>query len=190
MEVGSCRLSDKKIRGFDAELAFEAMKKRVENIQYYSNLGFIPADKVGGSVSMVMEYAYNDWSVAQMARHLNKTDDYNDFTYRAQSYKNMFDSSIGLIGQYAHGNEPSHHMAYLYNYAGVPWKTQAIVYEILETMYDDQPDGLSGNEDCGQMSAWYILSAMGFYQVCPGTPEYIIGTPMFDKSERQMCFVY
>ncbi len=249
---------EKGIRDFDAELAFEAMKKRVENIQYYSNLGFIPADKVSGSVSMVMEYAYNDWSVAQMARLLNKKQDYNDFIYRAQSYRNMYDASIGfmrpinsdrnwvspfdptegskhfvegnsyqyslfaphdvnglidliggdekfiawmdtlftkqsehdetaidatgLIGQYAHGNEPSHHMAYLYNYAGVPWKTQAIVHEILDTMYDDKPDGLSGNEDCGQMSAWYILSALGFYQVCPGTPEYIIGTPIFDKA--------
>ncbi len=247
----------KGIRDFDAGLAYEAMKKRVQDIGYYSNLGFIPADKVGGSVSMVMEYAYNDWSVAQMAKLFNKTDDYEDFIYRAQSYKNMFDSSIGfmrpinsgrkwvspfdpaegsehfvegnayqyslfaphdvnglieliggdekfiawmdtlftkqsahdetaidatgLIGQYAHGNEPSHHMAYLYNYAGAPWKTQAIVSEILKTMYDDKPDGLSGNEDCGQMSAWYILSAMGFYQICPGTPEYIIGSPIFDK---------
>jgi predicted alpha-1,2-mannosidase len=247
----------KGIRGFDAELAFEAMKKRVKNIQYYNNLGFIPADKVSGSVSMGMEYAYNDWSVAQMARLIDRKEDYNYFIYRAQSYRNMYDASIGfmrpinsdrnwvspfdptegsehfvegnsyqyslfaphdvngiidliggdekfidwmdtlftkqserdgtvidatgLIGQYAHGNEPSHHMAYLYNYVGVPWKTQAIVHGILDTMYDDQPDGLSGNEDCGQMSAWYILSAMGFYQVCPGTPEYIIGTPIFDK---------
>ena len=247
----------KGIRGFDGELAFEAMKKRVENIGYYKDLGFIPADKVGGSVSMVMEYAYNDWSVAQMAKELGKEEDYRDFIYRAQSYKNMFDASTGfmrpknsdrnwvspfeptegsehfvegnsfqyslfaphdvnglidliggddkfnawldtlftkksvhdenvidatgLIGQYAHGNEPSHHMAYLYNYAGQPWKTQALVRQILETLYDDKPDGLSGNEDCGQMSAWYILSAMGFYQVCPGTTEYIIGSPLFPK---------
>jgi hypothetical protein len=71
-------------------------------------------------------------------------------------------------------------MAYLYNYAGVPWKTQKIVREILDTLYDDQPDGLSGNEDCGQMSAWYILSAMGFYPVCPGSPNYVIGSPIFD----------
>ena len=247
----------KGIRDFDAKLAFEAMKKRVENIGYYKDLGFIPADKVGGSVSMVMEYAYNDWNVAQMAKELGKEEDYRDFIYRAQSYKNMFDASTGfmrpknsdrnwvspfeptegsehfvegnsfqyslfaphdvnglidliggddkfidwldtlftkksvhdenvidatgLIGQYAHGNEPSHHMAYLYNYAGQPWKTQFLVRQILETLYDDKPDGLSGNEDCGQMSAWYILSAMGFYQVCPGTPEYIIGSPLFPK---------
>uniref|UniRef100_UPI003216D072 GH92 family glycosyl hydrolase n=1 Tax=uncultured Draconibacterium sp. TaxID=1573823 RepID=UPI003216D072 len=247
----------KGIRDFDEQLAFEAMKKRVENIGYYKDLGFIPADKVGGSVSMVMEYAYNDWSVAQMAKLLDKEQDFQDFSKWSQFYKNMFDPEIGfmrpkhsdrswispfdptegsehfvegnayqyslfvphdvnglidliggdnkfiswmdtlfakqsihdetaidatgLIGQYAHGNEPSHHMAYLYNYAGAPWKTQAIVRQILETMYDDKPDGLSGNEDCGQMSAWYILSAMGFYQVCPGTPEYIIGSPIFDK---------
>ncbi|WP_372931785.1 GH92 family glycosyl hydrolase [Mariniphaga sediminis] len=99
--------------------------------------------------------------------------------------KSKYDDSVidatGLIGQYAHGNEPSHHMAYLYNYAGQPWKTQKMVRQILDTLYDDQPDGLSGNEDCGQMSAWYILSAMGFYPVCPGTPDYIIGTPIFDE---------
>jgi len=247
----------KGIRGFDEELAFEAMKKRVQDIGYYKDLGFIPADKVGGSVSMVMEYSYNDWSVARMAKLLGKEEDYQDYIYRAQFYKNLFDASTGFmrpknsdrtwvtpfdpsegsehfvegnsfqyslfaphdvnglidliggdqkfiawmdtlftkqskhdenvidasgpIGQYAHGNEPSHHMAWLYNYAGVPWKTQAMVRRILDTLYDDQPNGLSGNEDCGQMSAWYILSAMGFYQVCPGTPDYVIGSPIFNK---------
>lgn len=247
----------KGLRDFDFELAFEAMKKRVENIPYYKDLGFIPADKVGGSVSMVMEYSYNDWSVAQMAKHLEKEIDLQDFQQRARFYQNMFDpttgfmrpknldgtwvspfdptegsdhfvegnsyqyslfaphdvnglirligsednfgnwldslftveskhdeeaiDATGLIGQYAHGNEPSHHMAYLYNYAGVPWKTQSMVREILESMYNDKPDGLSGNEDCGQMSAWYIFSAMGFYPVCPGEPNYIIGSPIFDK---------
>jgi len=87
----------------------------------------------------------------------------------------------GLIGQYAHGNEPSHHMAYLYNYIGKPWKTQKLVHKIMQEMYTDSPDGLCGNEDCGQMSAWYVLSAMGFYQVCPGQMQYIIGSPQFDK---------
>src|SRR5512133_2221089 len=87
----------KGIREFDAELAFEAMKKRVENIGYYKDLGFIPADKVGGSVSMVMEYAYNDWSVAQMAKELGKEEDFSDFIYRAQFYENMFDSSTGFM---------------------------------------------------------------------------------------------
>ncbi|WP_158870069.1 GH92 family glycosyl hydrolase [Maribellus comscasis] len=247
----------KGIRDFDAELALEAMKKRVESIPYFNDLGFIPADKVGGSVSMTMEYAYNEWAVAHMAKSLNKEDDFQDYIYRSQFYRNLFDSSTGfmrpknsdgswitpfdpaegsehfvegnsyqyslfapqdinglidliggdekfiawmdtlftkesihdegaidatgLIGQYAHGNEPSHHMAYLYNYAGAPWKTQSMVRRILDTMYDDKPNGLSGNEDCGQMSAWYILSAMGFYQVCPGTPDYVIGSPVFDK---------
>jgi predicted alpha-1,2-mannosidase len=247
----------KGIKGIDYELAFEAMKKRVEGIGYYKDLGYIPADKAGGSVSMVLEYAYNDWSVAQMAKALNKQEDYRDFTYRSQFYRNMYDPTTGfmrpknsdrnwvtpfdpaegsdhfvegnsfqyslfapqdvnglidliggdekfiawmdtlfikksghdlnvidasgLIGQYAHGNEPSHHMAYLYNYAGVPWKTQGIVRQIIDTLYDDKPDGLSGNEDCGQMSAWYILSAMGFYPVCPGSANYVIGSPLFEQ---------
>jgi len=87
----------------------------------------------------------------------------------------------GLIGQYAHGNEPSHHMAYLYSYAGIPWKTQKIVHQIIDEMYSNTPDGLSGNEDCGQMSAWYVFSAMGFYPVCPGSNDYILGTPKFDS---------
>ena len=87
----------------------------------------------------------------------------------------------GLIGQYAHGNEPSHHMTYLYDYTGEPWKTQERVHQVLSNFYTSKPDGLIGNEDCGQMSAWYVLSAMGFYQVCPGTQEYAIGTPQFDQ---------
>lgn len=89
----------------------------------------------------------------------------------------------GLIGQYAHGNEPSHHVAYLYNYAGQPWKTQIIVDKIFKEFYSTKPDGIVGNEDCGQMSAWYILSSMGFYQVAPGNPVYTIGRPLFDKVE-------
>ena len=88
----------------------------------------------------------------------------------------------GLRGQYAHGNEPSHHMAYLYAFAGQPWKTQALVAELRETMYGARPDGLAGNEDCGQMSAWYVLSALGFYSVTPGLPEYVIGTPLFGRA--------
>ena len=87
----------------------------------------------------------------------------------------------GLIGQYAHGNEPSHHMAYIYNYCGAPEKTQFFVDSILKTFYTNTPDGLSGNEDCGQMSAWYVLSSMGFYPVSPGSPTYAIGRPMMDK---------
>ena len=86
----------------------------------------------------------------------------------------------GLIGQYAHGNEPSHHILHLYNKVGQPWKTQALVDSVLHSQYFNDPDGLSGNEDCGQMSAWYILNSMGFYQLCPGKPEYSIGRPLFD----------
>ena len=88
----------------------------------------------------------------------------------------------GLIGQYAHGNEPSHHIAHLYNYVGQPWRTQELVDEVLHTLYSNAPDGLSGNEDCGQMSAWYLLNAMGFYQVCPGRPVYSIGRPLFNQA--------
>ncbi len=92
----------------------------------------------------------------------------------------------GLIGQYAHGNEPSHHMAYLFNYIGQPWRTQELVHKICNEFYTNTPDGLIGNEDCGQMSAWYVLSAMGFYPVCPGDGQYAIGTPLFDKVTIQL----
>ncbi len=88
----------------------------------------------------------------------------------------------GLIGQYAHGNEPSHHMAYLYNYIGKPNKTQFRVNQILNQFYKNSPDGLIGNEDCGQMSAWYILSSLGMYQVCPGNQQFTLSSPIFDKA--------
>ena len=88
----------------------------------------------------------------------------------------------GLIGQYAHGNEPSHHMAYLYNFVNKPYKTQEKVHEILTTLYTNTPDGISGNEDCGQMSAWYVFSSLGFYPVTPASNTYIIGKPLFDTA--------
>ena len=88
----------------------------------------------------------------------------------------------GLVGQYAHGNEPCHHIAYLYAYAGAPYKTQERVRYLLEAMYDNQPDGLAGNEDCGQMSAWYIISALGFYPVDPVSGNYVFGAPLFDRA--------
>jgi predicted alpha-1,2-mannosidase len=88
----------------------------------------------------------------------------------------------GLVGQYAHGNEPSHHVAYLYTYAGAPYKTQERVRSLLETMYRDDPDGMAGNEDCGQMSAWFVLSALGFYSVDPVSGHYVMGTPLFDRA--------
>ena len=94
--------------------------------------------------------------------------------------------STGMIGQYVHGNEPSHHVAYLYNYTDSPWKTQKYVSEIMHELYKNSPDGLCGNEDCGQMSAWYVMSAMGIYPVNPVSGEYQIGTPMF--SEMQIRF--
>ena len=87
----------------------------------------------------------------------------------------------GLIGQYAHGNEPSHHITHMYNYVNRPWRTQELVDSVLHNQYFNAPDGLSGNEDCGQMSAWYILNSMGFYQVCPGKPVYSIGRPLFEE---------
>jgi predicted alpha-1,2-mannosidase len=88
----------------------------------------------------------------------------------------------GIIGNYVHGNEPSHHIAYLYTYTGEPWKTQEKIPMILGSMYRDAPDGLCGNDDCGQMSAWYIFSALGFYPVCPGTTQYAIGAPYFEET--------
>jgi len=252
----------KGIRGYDVEKAFEAMKHSATRdklgLDYYKELGFIPVEKESESVSKTLEYAYDDWTLAEMAKVLGKTDDFEEFTKRAQYYKNVFDPETkfmrgrfrntwfapfnpyevnfnyteanswqysfyvpqdvsgfiellggkdkleaqldklfsaeqetsgrhqvditGLIGQYAHGNEPSHHMAYLYNFINKPAKTQEYVHQILTTLYTNEPDGVSGNEDCGQMSAWYVLSSLGFYSVTPGTNEYIIGTPLFDKA--------
>lgn len=103
------------------------------------------------------------------------------FTSNSKISGNKLSDISGLIGQYAHGNEPSHHVAYLYNYIGKPWKTQKYVRKIMEEFYKNKADGLIGNEDCGQMSAWYVLSAMGFYPVCPGQKEYAIGSPLFNK---------
>ena len=88
----------------------------------------------------------------------------------------------GMVGQYAHGNEPSHHIAFLYVYAGQPWKTQERVTSLLKTMYSNKPDGLQGNEDCGQMSAWYVMSAMGLYAVDPVSANYVLTTPLVDKA--------
>ncbi len=251
----------KGIRSFDVEKAFEAMKHSAEQdhlgLKYYKKLGYIPADMESESVSKTLEYAYDDWCIAQMAKQLGKKSDYKNYIQRAQFYKNIFDKSTGfmrakingawftpfdpyevnsnyteanswqytffvpqdirgliklmggdenfekkldelfsanelttgskledisgMIGQYAHGNEPSHHIAYLYDYVGKPWKTQKIVRQIMDKMYSAKPDGLCGNEDCGQMSAWFVFSAVGFYPVCPGQNEYAIGTPVFDK---------
>jgi hypothetical protein len=252
----------KGIRGYDTEKAFEAMKHSATRdkfgLEAYKKYGFIPVDEESESVSKTLEYAYDDWTIAQMAKAMNKEDDYKTYIQRAQYYKNVFDPETqfmrgrfrntwfapfdpyevnfnyteanawqysfyvpqdisgfinllggkekleaqldelfnaktetsgrdqsditGLIGQYAHGNEPSHHMAYLYNFVNKPHKTQEKVHQILTELYHNDPDGVSGNEDCGQMSAWYVLSSMGFYSVTPGSNQYIIGTPLFDKA--------
>lgn len=251
----------KGVRGFDAEKAFAAMKRSAMldhfGLAAYRKHGGIPGEVESESVSKTLEYAYDDWCIAEMARLLGKKEEAEDFRERAQFYKNLFDPSTGfmrprkngawlepfdprsvtvhfteanawqytffvphdidglmglmggkrsfamkldslfkggshltgrqqsditgLIGQYAQGNEPSHNFAYLYNYAGEPWKTQETVRFILDSLFHDRPDGLSGNDDCGQMSAWYVLSAMGFYPVTPGLPYYSLGSPLFDK---------
>ena len=252
----------KGIRGYDAEKAFEAMKfsatRNWLGLKSYKEFGFIPVEEESESVSKTLEYAYDDWTIAQMAKEMGNDDDEELFMRRAQNYKNVYDPETkfmrgrfrntwfapfdpyevnfnyteanawqysnyvpqdisglmklmggkdsldqqldllftaksktsgreqaditGLIGQYAHGNEPSHHMAYLYNFVNKPHKTQEKVHQILTTLYKNAPDGISGNEDCGQMSAWYVFSSMGFYPVTPGSNQYIIGTPLFDKT--------
>ena len=252
----------KGLRDYDVDKAFTAMKHSANQdklgLESYKSLGYIPVEFESESVSKTLEYAYDDWTIAQMAKDLGKDDDYKTFSERAQNYKNIFDPEsqfmrgrfrntwfapfdpyevnfnyteanswqysfyvpqdisgfmdllggkdkleenldelftaevetsgrnqadiTGLIGQYAHGNEPSHHMAYLYNFVNKPHKTQERVHQILTELYQNAPDGISGNEDCGQMSAWYILSSMGFYSVTPASNQYIIGTPLFPKA--------
>jgi predicted alpha-1,2-mannosidase len=256
----------KGIDGFDAENGYSALKHSAEldhfGLRDYKKLGYIPAEAEAESVSRTLEYAYDDWCIALMAKNLGKMDDYEHYIKRAQSYKNLFDPSTGfmrarmhgrwfepfdpkevnfnyteanawqysifvpqdisglinllngpdqfeimldrifeesneitgrkqaditgLIGQYAHGNEPSHHMAYLYNYIGKPWKTQHRVRQIMDDLYTHQPDGLCGNEDCGQLSAWYVFSAMGFYPVTPCDSVYVIGSPLFDEISLEL----
>lgn len=231
-------------------------------IKYMNEWGYIPCDRVSGSVSQALEFAYNDWLIAMLAKECNRKDVYDLYMERSKAYRYYFDpetklmrgrlsdgswmtpfdpSSVerpsnyvegnawqwawfvphdvsglmdlmggsdafeahldtlfttsseltgdpnaaadvtGMVGQYAHGNEPSHHIPYLYNYVDAPQKTQALVDHILYSLYHNAPDGLCGNEDVGQMSAWYILNSMGFYSFCPGKPVYEIGRPLFDK---------
>ena len=222
----------------------------------YARDGFLSSEYENESVSKTLEYSYDDWCIAMMAKHLGKDEVYNEYIRRCQSWKNLMDDKCfmhprrngafitpfdpkevnnhfteancwqystyvphdvngwinmfesdkraeqfldslfygssemtgrdqsditGVIGQYAHGNEPSHHAAYLYAYLGRQWKTAELVRRICTELYYDAPDGLCGNEDCGQMSAWYVMSALGFYPVCPGSGQYIIGSPLFYK---------
>ena len=259
----------KGIRNFDVEKAYEAMKNTMmqdaRGLEHYKKYGYVPHDKLDESVTITLEYAYNDWVVAQMAKALGKEEDYQYFLKRSKAYQKVFDPETGfmrgkssdgvtwnepfdpkysrhrehtdytegnawqhswfvphatedfialhggpekftakleqlftesseitgdftsadisgLIGQYAHGNEPSHHIAYLFNRAGKPWRTQYWVREILNTQYNTTPNGLSGNEDAGQMSAWYVLSSMGLYPLNPALAEYEIGSPIFKRS--------
>ncbi|MGB4990625.1 MAG: GH92 family glycosyl hydrolase, partial [Pyrinomonadaceae bacterium] len=280
----------KGIKGFDYEKAYAAAKHSAEldhfGLAAYKKRGYISMEDENESVSKTLEYAYNDWCIAQMAlilgndraRQIDKRlsiwtviddeyvgrlrSDYHVFSKRARYFGNLFDPSTGfmrpkknggfvtpfapnevtfnftegnswvysffvphdvqrlmelmggrekfaakldelfstkdkltgreqpditgLIGQYAHGNEPSHHIPYLYNYAGQPWKTQKMVRHIMDDFYKNAPDGLIGNEDCGQMSAWYILSASGFYPVAPGSPVYAFGTPLFPEMKYRL----
>lgn len=262
----------KGIRGFDIQKAYEAVKGSSllphpgSPFEVWEKYSYIPEDLQSQSVSITLEMAYDDWCVAQLARKLGKTDDYDHFMKRSAFYKNLYDqksgffrakdkngawlspfnplqyggnggnpytegnawqyfwfvpqdvpglihlvggvkpftskldtffslkdlpgevngNASGFIGQYAHGNEPSHHVAYLYNYAGQPWKTQQYVAKILNELYNNSSSGYSGNEDCGQMSAWYIFSAMGFYPVNPASGVYALGSPVLKQASMQL----
>jgi predicted alpha-1,2-mannosidase len=258
----------KGFKGVDYTKAYELMRKRAleddyRGLGYFRKLGYIPSDRENESATKALEYSYDAWAVAQLARAAGKTDDYGTLLKQSENFRNLFDKSAGfirprlengqwaepfdptmtgtskrwrdftesnswqgtwaaqndpaayvdllgsreafvqkldklftespqikgevpadmtgLVGMYAHGNEPSHHVAYLYDYAGAPYKTQERVRNLLDGQYDNQPDGLSGNEDCGQMSAWYIMSALGFYAVNPASGNYEFGTPLFEK---------
>ena len=109
------------------------------------------------------------------------------FTLESEEMRLDVSDVTGLMGQYAHGNEPSHHMAYLYSYAGQPWKTQELTRRLLDEMYAPTPGGIIGNEDCGQMSAWYLLSSLGLYAVCPGSNEFVLTTPLFERAEIRLA---
>ncbi|WP_396150426.1 GH92 family glycosyl hydrolase [Flavobacterium sp.] len=253
----------KGITGFDYEKAFEASKasamRDVLGLEAYKKNGFISMDDEHESISKTLEYAYDDWCIAQMAQIIKNGNEVARFSKRSENWRNTFDwetgfmrpkknggwdkpfdprevnnnftegnswqysffvpqnifgmieayggpekfeakldemfnseskttgreqvDVTGLIGQYAHGNEPSHHMAFLYNYVGKPEKTKEKVHYILNEFYKNTPDGLIGNEDCGQMSAWYVLSAMGIYNVSPGNiePSWSTTEPYFEN---------
>jgi len=278
----------KGIKGFDINEAYEAMRKSAmghgdydykynyKELDQYIKYGFLPLDvmqklcdknhwgKYTECASRTLEWAYDDWCIAQVAKALGKEDDYKTFMKRGESYKNIADTTIGfmrprnsdgtwmksfdpayanydngfteanswqyswfvpqnipalitimggkdkfiqkldtlfniqadmskihfsdvsgMIGQYAHGNEPSHHVAYLYDYAGAPWKTQKTVAMVRDSLYKATTDGICGFDDCGQISAWYIFSVLGFYPVNPASGIYEIGTPAFDSISIQ-----
>lgn len=249
--------------GIDARKALDASvqtarTKYYDGLEFYIKLGYVPEDKNSSSVSKTLEYAYDDWAIAQMAKKLNRQDIYDEFSKRSENWRNVYDRSVGfmrpkmadgkfrekfdalqthdqgfiegnawnyslyvphepekmiemmggkqkfvahldelftmhlpdeffaeteditregIIGNYVHGNEPSHHVAYLYNWADAPHKTQERVRMILKNQYRPTPDGLGGNDDCGQMSAWFLFSSLGFYPVAPGSDRYALGSP-------------
>jgi predicted alpha-1,2-mannosidase len=259
----------KGFRGFDPELAYKAMRDSAMNARNhqdeYQKLGYVPAatGKRNEATSRTLEFSFDDWCIAQMARTLGKSEDAELFTKRSRNYRNVFDpvtgffrgktaagtfrepfdpkavsfddyteanawqytfavphdvpdmiqlyggktafinkldqlfdadSDIGnylidvsgLIGQYSHGNEPCHHIAYLYTLAGTPYKTAQRVRQIMLTQYDNTPEGICGNDDCGQMSAWYVWSALGLYPLNPASGIYIIGSPIVEKATVQL----
>ncbi|GAB3859032.1 GH92 family glycosyl hydrolase [Hymenobacter terrigena] len=230
-----------------------------DGLDSYISRGYVPSERSGTSVSNTLEFAFDDWCIAQLAQKLGHPDIYQEFSKRAGNWQNVFDPHVnamrprladgsfrpkfdvlstngqgfiegnawnytlavphdpagliarmggnrrfvphldslftmnlpdsffaeteditreGIIGGYVHGNEPAHHAAYLYNYTDQPWKTQAQVRNILARQYHPTPDGLGGNDDCGQMSAWYLFSALGFYPVAPSSGQYALGSPL------------
>ena len=263
----------KGIRDYDVEKVYEAMKATMmqdaRGLKEYKEYGYLPYDKMDESVTITLEYAYNDWCVAQMAKALDKEEDYKYFSKRAEAWKHLLDTETsfmrgkssdgkswnepfdpkhsnhrentdytegnawqhswfvlhntdefinmhggvapftqhleqlfaesseitgdnlspdisGLIGQYAHGNEPSHHIAFLFNRAGQPWRTQYWTREILTTQYSTHPEGISGNEDAGQISAWYVLTSLGIYSFNPASGDYEITSPLFEESKIEL----
>jgi predicted alpha-1,2-mannosidase len=259
-------------KSVDAAHALEACiatatRKNYEGLDEYINKGYIPDEKLGTSASTTLEYAYDDWCIAQIARLQGRSDINSTFLKRSAGFNHLYDATTGfmrarkedgsfknefdplsthgqgfiegnswnysffvphdpeglinlmggkkkfsarldtlftmylpdkyfaeteditrdgIIGNYVHGNEPAHHVAYLYNFAGQPWKTQQRVRMILKNQYKPAPDGLGGNDDCGQMSAWYLFSTLGFYPVSPGAATYQLGSPAIDKASIQL----
>ncbi|OGX90378.1 GH92 family glycosyl hydrolase [Hymenobacter coccineus] len=257
--------------GFDAALAYEAVKTTAmrdeQGLKAVKEFGFIPADSQTESVAKGLEYAIDDWCIAQMAKKMGKTADYAYFSKRAKNYENYFNKPTrfmrgrlsqttwrtpfdpfvsrhmkddftegnawqytwlvpqdveglinllggekpfslkldslfvakgdmgneasnditGLIGQYAHGNEPSHHITYLYSYVGQPWKTADKVRTVMANFYTTAPTGIIGNEDVGQMSAWYVFSALGFYPLNPANGAYVLGSPIINQADLTLA---
>lgn len=260
------------LNGFNVQELLEASvttstNKYYDGLNYYMDLGFVPEDKNSSSVSKTLEYAYDDWCIAQIAKVANQKEVDRNYAKRSENYKNVYDNTIGfmrpklsdgswkigfntlsthgqgfiegnawnyslyvphqpkelirmmggeksfslhldslftmelddkyiehteditrdgIIGNYVHGNEPGHHIAYLYNWTNDQWKTQKRVRMIMSSMYSNTVDGLCGNDDAGQMSAWYIFSALGFYPVCPGSDQYAIGSPLVKKAKLNL----